>query len=152
MHVSQMKVVLALGVLGLAAGSMGCASQSTVLPGVPVHPLMTETLRLHGTASSLSASPSCTGPVNAKPANVLELADDTRVTILLEAPSGEPALPLSMLRVTHLESNKTWCAMTRPDGTPAAIGGELPSGQYAVSVGASASAAPRKYEVRILRL
>jgi hypothetical protein len=147
-----MKVILALGALGLVTTAVGCATHSAALPGVPVHPLMTETLRLHGTASSLPTSPSCSATVNAKPANVLELADDTRVTILLEAPIGEPALPLSMLRVTHLESNKTWCAMTRPDGTPAAIGGELPSGQYAVSVAESASAAPRKYEVRILRL
>jgi hypothetical protein len=155
MHVFQKNFVAVFGLgLGVVVGGVGCAgSQSAILPGVPVHPLIAETLRLQGTATRMATSPSCNAAAgDAKPANVLELDDDTRVTIMLEAPRGEPALPLSMLRVTHLATNKTWCALTRADGTPAAIGGELPSGKYAVSVGESASAAPRKYEVKILRL
>ncbi len=99
----------------------------------------------------MSQTPSCDAVAAAKPANVLKLADDTRVTILLGAAAGEPALPLTMLRVTSLETKQTWCAVSRPDGTPAAIGGELPSGDYAVSV-AEAGNGAHKYEVRILRL
>jgi hypothetical protein len=138
--------------LGLALAAVGCAGQTTALPGVPVHPLMTETLRLHGTASPTLVNAACSAAAPAKPANVLELADDTRVTILLGPQPGEPALPLAMLHLTHLDSNRTWCVMTHADGTPAAIGGELPSGQYAVSVAEIRTALPRKYEVRVLRL
>ena len=153
----QMKLPF-LGSLGsglplcLALAAAGCAEHSAALPGVPVHPLMTETLRLHGTASPTLVNMACSATAPAKPSNVLELADDTRVTILLGPQAGEPALPLTMLHLTHLETNRTWCVMTRADGTPAAIGGELPSGQYAVSVAEMRTAQPRKYEVRILRL
>jgi len=42
--------------------------------------------------------------------------------------------------------------MTQPDGTPAALGGEFPSGDYSVSVAEVAGTAPRRYEVRVQRL
>ena len=147
---SLMKIPLGLC---LALAAIGCApSQTAALPGVPVHPLMTETLRLYGTASPTLTSLTCSGSAPAKAANVLELADDTRVAIMLEAPEGEPALPVAMLHLKSLDTQKTWCVMTQPGGRPAAIGGELPSGQYAVSVAAVSSAVPRKYEVRVVRL
>jgi hypothetical protein len=136
----------------LALATAGCAGQTAALPGVPVHPLMTETLRLHGTASPTLLSTACSATAPAKPANVLELSDDTRVTILLGPQAGEPALPVTMLHLTHLESNRTWCVTSRADGAPASIGAELPSGQYAVSVAEVQTAAPRKYEVRVLRM
>jgi hypothetical protein len=149
-RVTGMKIPF--GVCLVVAGGAGCAGSTAALPGVPVHPLMTETLRLEGTATPTLASPSCSAPTLAKPANVLELTDDTRVTIRLAAPSGEPALPVTIMRLTHLETNRSWCLVTRADGTPAMIGGEFPSGQYAVSVSEMSSATPHHYEVRVERL
>ena len=151
-QVFRMKLPMGLWLAVGAVGALGCAGSQATLPGVPVHPLMTETLRLHGTASAMMASPSCDAAALARPTNVLELPDDTRVTILLAQSPGEPALPLTMLHLTHLETKRTWCVVTHPDGTPAAIGGEFPSGQYAVSVAEARTAAPRKYEVRVQRL
>jgi hypothetical protein len=149
-HAFRMK--LPFGVL-VALAAVGCAgSQVATPPGVPVHWLSIEMLRLHGTAAPAQTQAHC-GPVApAKPANVLELEEDTRATMLLAAPSGEPALPPSMLHLTHLDSNRTWCVVSQPDGTPASLGGEFPGGKYAVSVAQVSGGPPRRYEVRVEKL
>jgi hypothetical protein len=138
--------------LCLALAAVGCATSTTIPAGVPVRTLVAKTLTFHGTASPSLANPSCAAADHAKPIHVLELTEDTRATILLTPSLGEPALPLATLRLTNLETNKTWCVMTQTDGTPAALGGEFPSGQYAVNVAEVSSAPPRKYEVRVEKL
>lgn len=149
-HGFRMK--LPFGLL-LAIAAVGCeGSHVAGPPGVPVHWLSIETLRLHGMASPTLQRPECGPAAPAKPTNVLELEEDTRATILLAAPSGEPALPQSMLHLTHLDSNRTWCVISQPDGTPATLGGKFPSGKYAVSVAELSGAAPRRYEVRVEKL
>jgi hypothetical protein len=138
--------------LWLALGLVGCAGTTAVPAGVPVRTLVSKTLTFHGTASPTLSNPSCSATTPVKPIHVLELVEDTRATILLTPSIGEPALPLATLRLTNLETNRTWCVMTRRDGAPAALGGEFPSGQYGVSVAEVSSAPPRKYEVRVEKL
>ena len=149
MNAVRMKLPLGLW---LALGAAGCASHTAAPAGVPVRPLISERVTLRGTASPTLESASCTAGSPAKPGNVLELSEGTRATIELKPPPGEAALPMTMLHLTHLDSNRTWCAMTQADGTPAIIAGEFPSGQYTVSVAEVKGAAPRAYEVRVVKL
>jgi hypothetical protein len=150
-HGFRMKLPFGL-LVAIAAVGCGGGSQVAAPPGVPVHWLSIEMLRLHGTASPTLARAQCGAAAPAKPANVLELEEDTRATMLLAAPSGEPALPQAMLHLTHLETNRTWCVVSQPDGTPASLGGEFPGGKYAVSVAEVSGAPPRRYEVRVEKL
>ena len=152
-HGFRMKLPFGLLVAVAGGAVMGCGgSQVAGPPGVPVHWLSIEMLRLHGTASPTLVHAQCGPAAPAKPANVLELEEDTRATILLAAPSGEPALPQAMLHLTHLDSKRTWCVVSQPDGTPATLGGEFPGGKYAVSVAEVSGVPPRRYEVRVEKL
>ena len=138
--------------LALALSAAACSAHVAAPPGVPVRALTADRITLRGTASATMANPSCSALDTGKPAHVLELPDDVRATIVLAPTPGESALPPTMLHLTHLDSNRTWCVMTQPDGTPAVLGGAFPSGQYAVSVVEARGATPRTYEVRVVKL
>ena len=51
-----------------------------------------------------------------------------------------------------LSNNGVGVVVSQPDGTPASLGGEFPSGKYAVSVAQVAGGPPRRYEVRVEKL
>lgn len=151
MHSSSLRNVSI--VAGLAAVALaGCAAHTATPPGVPVHGLVANSLILRGTAEPTLTSATCNGAAPTSPKHIVELPEDTRVTIFLGPEKGQPLLPVSMLHITHLESNRTWCVMTKADGTPAALVGEFPSGNYAVAVAESRSAAPQRYEVTFEKL
>lgn len=131
----------------------GCASSSANIPaGVPVHTLAAERLVMRGVAPATLANPACTAAAPTKPAHLMELSEDTRATVLLTPQAGEGPLPIAMLHMTHLESNKTWCVMTKEDGTPAVVAGELPMGTYAVAVAEMRGNEPRRYELKVHKL
>jgi hypothetical protein len=140
-------------VFGAAAIALaGCASRPMVVAGVPVHVLIAQELTLRGVAAPTLSNPSCSGAVAMKAAHVFALEDTTMASIMLHPQAGEGALPVTMLHITHLESNRTWCVMTKDDGTPAMVGGELPMGTYEVSVAEMRGAEPRRYELRVEKL
>ena len=141
-------VVVALSALALGA----CAQHTVTPPGVPVHGMVANSLTVRGVAEASLTSASCTGAAPVSPKHVVELPEETRVTIFLGPIKGEPLLPVSMLHLTHLESNRTWCVMTKPDGTPASLVGEFPQGNYAIAVAESRSDVPRRYEVTFEKL
>jgi hypothetical protein len=151
MNTSLMKLSIVVGLAGL--GVVGCASSGAQLPaGVPVHGLVTNTMTLHGTAEATLTSATCTVAAPASPKHVIHLEEETRATVLLGPEKGHAPLPVSMLHITHLESNRTWCVMTKSDGTPAAIAAEFPSGNYLVSVAEPRSASPQRYEIQLEKL
>jgi hypothetical protein len=141
-------VVMALAGLALA----GCAAHAAPPPGVPVHGFVANSLTLRGTAEPTLTSATCSAAAPTSPKHVVELPEETRATIFLGPEKGQPLLPVSMLHMTHLDSNRTWCVMTKADGTPAALVGEFPSGVYAIAVAESKSAAPQRYEVTFEKL
>jgi hypothetical protein len=145
-----MKLPLIVGLV--AVGAVACAPSAKVPSDVIVHRLSADELILRGTASPTLAGATCTADAPAKPANAFALSEDTHASILLLPAPGEPALPLTMLHVTNLDTNRTWCVMTQADGTPAALAADLPSGLYAVSVASTNRAAARRYEVKVERL
>ncbi|HEY2510724.1 MAG TPA: hypothetical protein VGI39_07705 [Polyangiaceae bacterium] len=150
LHAQWMKLPF---VFGLALAGAGCATSHAVIPpGTPVQALIADRLTLRGTAEPTLLNPSCSAAAPAKPAHIFELPEETRAMIMLAPPGAEPQLPATMLHVTNLDSNKTWCVMSKPDGSPATIAAEFPSGHYAVSVAEVNGAAPRKYEVRVEKL
>jgi hypothetical protein len=148
----KLSVVLGLAFAGLAFA--GCASSSAAaLPaGVPVHGLVTNSMTLHGVGETTLTSATCTVAAPASPKHVIHLEEGTRAAIFLGPEKGHPPLPVTMLHITHLESNRTWCVMTKPDGTPAAIAADFPSGMYAVSVAEPRSSSPRRYEITLEKL
>ena len=142
-----------LGLIGAAALALGgCASRPMVVAGVPVHVVIAQELTLRGVASPTLSNPSCTGAAPTKAAHVFALEDGTMASIMLSPQPGEPALPATMLHITHVESNRTWCVMTKDDGSPAIVGGELPMGTYEVAVAEMSGSAPRRYELRVQKL
>lgn len=148
-HASFMKIPFVLFVASIA---VGCASTAAVPAGMPVSRLTAERITLHGVASPSLDNPSCSASAAPRPSHVLHIEDETHASLLLAPPRGEAPLPTTMLHVTHLASNRTWCVMTQADGSPAAIADEFPSGDYAVSVAELRGAQPRKYEVRVQKL
>jgi hypothetical protein len=149
MKLSMMKLPMVIAFVG---GIVGCASAPQAPAGVPVHALVADRLTFRGTAEPTLKNSACSASAPGKPDHVMELAQDTRATILLSPLPGEAPLPVSMLHITNLESNRTWCVMTSADGTPAALGAELPSGMYAVSVASINGAPARQYEVKVTKL
>lgn len=57
-----------------------------------------------------------------------------------------------MLHVQELATNKTWCVMSKGDGSGAMIPGEFPMGVYAISVEGSHSSEPMAYAIAFERL
>jgi hypothetical protein len=117
-----------------------------------VHVVIARELTMRGTAQPTLTNPSCSGAVAQKASHVFALEDNTMASIMLHPPAGAAALPVTMLHITHLESNRTWCVMTKDDGTPAMVGGELPMGTYEVAIAEVQGAAPRAYELRVQKL
>ena len=151
-HSSLKSGSVVVGLVALALG--GCASTNSAKapPGVPVHGFVADSLILRGTAEPTLTSATCTASAPTSPKHVVNLSDDTRATIFLGPEKGQPLLPVSMLHITHLDSNRTWCVMTKSDGTPAALVGEFPQGLYAIAVAESRSATPQRYEVTFEKL
>jgi len=141
-------------VVSIVAGVVGCAGTAShqVPPGVPVHTLVADRLTFQGTAEPTLKNSACTAAAPGKPDHMMSLEFDTRATILLGPVPGEAPLPVAMLHLTNLDTNKTWCVMTGADGTPAALGAELPGGMYAVSVAATNGAPARRYEIKVTKL
>jgi hypothetical protein len=141
-------------VVSFVAGVVGCAGTSAhqAPAGVPVHALVADRLTFQGTAEPTLKNSACTAAAPGKPDHVMELAEDTRATILLGPVPGEAPLPVAMLHLTNLDTNKTWCVMTSADGTPGALGAELPQGMYAVSVASLHGAPERRYEIKVTKL
>lgn len=138
---------------GLAALALaGCAARPTVVQGVPVMALVADKMTLHGVATASLSNPSCTAEAPSKPAHVFELQEGAHATVMLRPETGEGPLPVSVLHITHMESNRTWCVTTKPDGSPAVLASELPSGMFAVAVAEMRGAEPRRYEVKIEKL
>jgi hypothetical protein len=146
---SMMKLPMVIAFVG---GVVGCASAPEVPAGVPVHALVAERLTFQGTAQPTLKNSACTAAAPGKPDHLMHLESDTRATILLGPVPGEAPLPVAMLHITNLETNKTWCVMTSADGTPAALGAELPGGMYAISVAETNGAPARRYEVKVSKL
>jgi len=142
-----------LGLIGAAALTFGgCASRPMVVAGVPVHTVIMGELTMRGVASPSLSNPSCSGALPTKASHVFALEDSTLASIMLNPQPGEPALPITMLHITHLESNRSWCVMTKSDGSPAIVGGELPMGTYEVAVAEMRGEEPRRYELRVQKL
>ena len=118
----------------------------------PTHVVIAGGLTLRGVAEPTLSNASCGGATPVKASQTFELQDSALASIILQPQDGEGPLPKTMLHVTHVESNQTWCVMTRDDGSPALVGGELPMGTYAVAVAGMRGAQPRRYEVRIEKL
>jgi hypothetical protein len=151
LHADWMKLPF---VLGLTLVGAGCAAQSHAAApaGVPVQALIADRLTLRGTASPTLTNPSCDTSTSLQPSHVFEMPEESQAMIRLTPSLGEGPLPTAMMHVTNLDTNKTWCVMTKPDGTPATIAGDLPSGMYSVSVAEIVGAPPRRYEVKVEKL
>lgn len=135
-------LVLAPALLAVACGS----SQGNVPEGAHVEAVQTQRLVLHGKTHGNGGTLSCSTPSTGAAPSYFELKEDSTANIALRPMNG-----VAMLHVTSLATQKTWCAMTRPDGTGATIPGDFASGVYAIDV-ESASAAPQAYSVLLERL
>lgn len=149
-HSAMKSVSFVMGLAALALG--GCATHATAPAGVPVHGFVADSLVLHGTAEPTLTSASCSAAAPTSPKHIVHLDEETRATIFLGPEKGQPLLPVSMLHITHLDTNRTWCVMTKSDGTPAALVGEFPSGLYSVAVAETRAATPQRYEVTFEKL
>ena len=149
-HSAMKSVSIVVGLAALALG--GCATHAAAPPGVPVHGFVADSLVLRGTAEPTLTSASCTAAAPTSPKHVVNFAEDTRATIFLGPEKGQPLLPVSMLHLTHLDTNRTWCVMTKADGTPATLAGELPQGLYAVTVAEPKNTPAARYEVTFEKL
>jgi hypothetical protein len=129
-----------------AIGTGACAPSQGVIPeGAHVEMVQTQRVVLHGTAQNSAGTLSCSSPKKAGSPSYFELKDDATANIALRPMAG-----VAMLHVTNLATQKTWCAMSRPDGTGATIPGEFASGVYAVDVQSSGGAVA--YSVLLERL
>lgn len=132
----------------LSVCALACApAKSALPPGAHVEILQTQTLVLHGTAAAHPASASCASGPATTAARFLQLNEETTGNLLLR-PIGREAV----LHMQELATNRTWCVMTRADGTGATIPGEFPGGVYAITVEGSRSDAATPYEVVFERL
>src|SRR4051812_1910087 len=108
-------------VVSIVAGVVGCAGTSHPVPaGGPVPTLVADRLTFQGTAEPTLKNSACSAAAPGKPDHLMALEFDTRATILLGPVPGEAPLPVAMLHLTNLDTNRTWCVMTGADGTPAA--------------------------------
>jgi hypothetical protein len=131
-----------------ASAALGCAGErASVPPGAHVELLQTQKLVLHGTAAANPSSASCADrPDHAAP-QYLELKEDVAANVVLR-----PIGAVAVLHVQDLASSRTWCVMTRGDGTGATLPGEFPAGVYAISVQGSHSTEALPYVVSFERL
>jgi hypothetical protein len=136
------KLMLALAVA--AVPLVGCASngRDAVPDNAKVETLQTGSLVMRGTANATPGGATCdaTSPVK----HFLELTEDTNGAIMLRPPATRE---VTVLHVTELATNKTWCVMTKGDGAQVSIPGDFASGVYAISITESHTYKPDPYEV-----
>jgi hypothetical protein len=131
-----------------ALAAIACSPARTALPpDAHVETLQTASLFLHGTAAPHPASASCASSATESTTRYLQLKEDTTANIVLR-PTGSVAV----LHVQELATNKTWCVMTRGDGSGATIPGEFPGGVYSITVEGSHSDTPTPYSVMFEKL
>ena len=132
----MLKLAFRLLVVGSALTAAGCtpAAETPVPSGVHVETLQTLRLVVHGTASA-RPTPSCDSASASTPVYV-RITDEISGDISLRPTRGA-----AVLHVQELSTNKTWCAMTRDDGTGAVIQDLFPGGVFAISVEATGAAA-----------
>jgi hypothetical protein len=137
-----------LVVSALVAGSiLGCSTGGALPPGAHVETLQTRQIVLRGTAAANPASVSCAQRSGASTPQYLELKEDMTAAVVLRPIAG-----VALLHVQELASNKTWCVMSKGDGTGATIQGEFPLGVYAISVEGSHSNEAMPYAVAFERM
>ena len=120
---------------------LACAKRPAA-PGAHVEILQTASLVLHGTAAPHPASASCAASTAESTTRYLQLNEDTTANIVLRPTGG-----VAVLHVQELATNKTWCVMTRGDGTGATIPGEFSRGVYSINVEGSHSDGATPYAV-----
>jgi hypothetical protein len=146
---SSLSARLLLLASAFAAGaSLGCSGSHGAVPdGAHVATLQTERIVLRGTAPANPASASCANTSGASTPQYLELKEDVTANVVLRPLAG-----VAVLHVQELASNKTWCVMSKGDGTGAMIPGQFPMGVYAISVESSHATEPMTYAVAFERL
>ncbi len=138
-----------IALMSAATSVAACAAAETPAPsGAHVETLQTLRLVVHGTASA-RPSASC-GSVPSSPPVYVRLTDEISGDFTLR-----PLKRAAVLHVQELATRKTWCAMTRDDGTGAVIEGEFPGGVFAIRVegdGVSGATPFEPFEVVVERL
>ena len=131
-----------------ALSAFACSPARSAVPaGAHVEILQTQKLVLHGTAAPHPASASCASGAPTSTSRFLQLNEETTGNLMLR-PIGREAV----LHLQELATNRTWCVMTRPDGTGAVIPGTFPGGVYSIAVEGSRSEAAAPYEVVFERM
>lgn len=135
-----------LGAMFACSGLLfGCAgsARGDLPANARVDTLQTGSIVLRGVADADPRGPNCaSAELPAK--HLLELKESLVGKLQLRQSLKSSEALVAVLHVKHLDSNKTWCVMTKPDGTLPTIPGEFATGVYAISV-AGAHAQP--YEV-----
>jgi hypothetical protein len=130
------------------AAVTGCANGRGALPAdAHVATLQTDRMVLRGTAAPNPASVNCAQQPSGSTPQYLELKADETANMVLRPLDG-----VAVLHVQELASNKTWCVMTKGDGTGATINGAFPMGIYAIIVEASHADHAMPYAVAIEKL
>jgi hypothetical protein len=137
------KLMLALAVAAVPF-VVGCASNGRdALPeNARVETLQTASLVMRGEASTTPGGATCDATAPAK--HFLELTEETNGAIMLRPPATHE---VTVLHVTELATNKSWCVMTKGDGAQVSIPGDFAAGVYAISIVESHSYKPDPYEV-----
>jgi hypothetical protein len=149
----MLKLAVRLLAVGSALTAVACAptaeANDPVVPsGAHVETLQTLRLVVHGTAAARPTA-SCNSAPSSPPVYV-RINDEISGDFTLRPTKG-----VAVLHVQELSTSKTWCAMTRDDGTGAVIQDLFPGGIFAISVDGEAtrgSAAPTPFEVVVERL
>lgn len=127
----------------------GCASTpkttqpAAAVGGSRVVVLYDEDIMLTGTTDPRDAAGTC-GPAAAR--HVVKLNESTKSRLTLRATQGAAPLTGAILRVTHLDSKRTWCASLAGSTALIAPGEPMPSGMYAVQV-STPNGEERRYEI-----
>jgi hypothetical protein len=145
---------LALAVAPLFALLTACAPSgiASTPEGASVQFVRGERTVLHGTATIAPTSPKCDAVKATDAGHFVQLGDDTLMTVALHAANDRGRMPGAILHLTHLASQRTWCAAMDSDGLAAEVGGDLPSGVYALHVTEPARVATASYEIVLRKL
>jgi hypothetical protein len=133
----------------MVSGLVGCASTpkaatpAAAVGGSRVVVLFDEDIMLTGTTDPRDAASTC-GPAASR--HVVKLNDSTKSRLTLRATQGAAPLEGAILRVTHLDTKKTWCASLTGSTAMLAPGEPMPSGLYAVQV-STPNGEERRYEI-----
>lgn len=143
MLTTRLSVVLVPALFAVAA----CAPSQTVPADANVQTLQTQSVVLRGTAPANGGSLSCADAAPGGSASYLELKEDVTANVALRPMAG-----VAVLHVTNVATHKTWCVMTKGDGTGAMIPGEFGMGVYAIDVQCSRTDAAQPYAVQFEKL